>query len=93
MAFAMCTAAAASGRPVSNFQSASAVVQRRWHLHALKAYLILTGQTAAELTAAYAGCLPVDEEHAQVPGASTARGAARYAIHTTAVKRRSGRAR
>src|SRR5262249_50291969 len=74
MAFAMCTAAAASGRPVSNFHSASTIAQCRRHLHALNGYLILTGQKAGEPTAAYAGCLRVNEEHAHVPGASTARG-------------------
>jgi hypothetical protein len=70
MAFAMCTAAVASGRPAANFQSASAVVQRRRHLHALKAYLMLTGQKAGEPTAAYAGYLRILEEHAHVSGAS-----------------------
>jgi hypothetical protein len=47
----MCTAAVAAGRPVANFQSASAVVQRRRHLHALKAYLMLTGQKVSRLSA------------------------------------------
>lgn len=70
MVFATYTAAVGSGRPVANFQSASAVVQSRRHLHALKAYLILTGQKAGEPTAAHAGYLRVLEEHAHVSGAS-----------------------